>query len=328
MKHFLTEYSRKEFHAGYKAVKDVSAILSDLGYRPIVFYNKYGSDLLPRIIRFFSWLYLSIRIRRGDVVFLQWPYYRIHPISRLLNLLRKKEIDLQILIHDLTSLRQYGDSTFEFEFLKLAHVLIVHSEAMKDYLVSCGIDVSKMRVLTSFDYLTDDSVTIGRKNSKEIVFAGNLSKSAFLNKIPGAGLGIEVNCYGARVQLVDPLKYKGSFCPENVSILKGSWGLVWDGVSLDGCEGDFGDYIRYNSPHKISLYIVAGLPLIVWTESAMAGYVLENHLGIVVDSIRDICERISSVSEMEYQEMLSCVQKESISLRGGGHLRSVLEFES
>lgn len=53
--------------------------------------------------------------------------------------------------------------------------------------------------------------------------------------------------------------YKGSFKPEQIDHIHGSWGLVWDGNSIEGCEGELGNYLKINAPHKISLYIAAEL---------------------------------------------------------------------
>lgn len=42
-----------------------------------------------------------------------------------------------------------------------------------------------------------------------------------------------------------------------------SFGLVWDGNSMDTCTGNYGSYLRINDPHKVSLYLSSGLPIIV-----------------------------------------------------------------
>ena len=34
---------------------------------------------------------------------------------------------------------------------------------------------------------------------------------------------------------------------------------MWDGPSPDTCAGVYGAYLRYNNPHKTSLYLAAGL---------------------------------------------------------------------
>ena len=44
--------------------------------------------------------------------------------------------------------------------------------------------------------------------------------------------------------IFDELKYKATYKME------GSFGLVWDGTSKDTCIGGFGEYLKFNNPHK------------------------------------------------------------------------------
>lgn len=61
--------------------------------------------------------------------------------------------------------------------------------------------------------------------------------------------------------------WHGSFKPEeSPEHLQG----VWDGDSVDTCAGNTGAYLRYNNPHKTSLYLACGMPVIVWKEAAIA----------------------------------------------------------
>ena len=141
-----------------------------------------------------------------------------------------------------------------------------------------------------------------------------------------ADLGLTVNCYGAECpHLPAGLTYKCKFHPDNVSVLEGSWGLVWDGDSVDGCTGAMGEYLRYNASHKLSLYIVAELPVIVWKESAVAKYVEERGIGICVGSLREIRGRIDGMSDEEYGQMIVNIRKEAAELKRGAHLRAALE---
>ena len=85
------------------------------------------------------------------------------------------------------------------------------------------------------------------------------------------------------------VEYKGAFLPNEIpSKLEGSFGLVWDGDSTDGCNGASGDYIRYNNPHKLSLYISSCLPVIVWSQAAIADFVRQHNIGFCVDKLIDI----------------------------------------
>ena len=55
-----------------------------------------------------------------------------------------------------------------------------------------------------------------------------------------------------------------------------NFGLVWDGTSLDGCNGRYGEYLKFNNPHKTSLYLSCGIPVIIWKEAALADFVEEH----------------------------------------------------
>ena len=70
------------------------------------------------------------------------------------------------------------------------------------------------------------------------------------------------------------VKYCGQYKPEELpEKLEGGFGLVWDGDDLGACTGVFGEYMKYNNPHKTSLYLASGLPVIIWEKAAMAKYI-------------------------------------------------------
>ena len=119
--------------------------------------------------------------------------------------------------------------------------------------------------------------------------------------------------------------YLGAFSPDDVpNHLTNGFGLVWDGDSLDTCSGPTGNYLRYNNPHKLSLYLASGLPVIVWGDSAEADFVLKNGLGLTVSSLRELETQLADLSEEEYSVFLSNVRKVSKQLRDGHFLKQAL----
>ena len=78
-----------------------------------------------------------------------------------------------------------------------------------------------------------------------------------------------------------------------------------------------GNYLRYNSPHKLSLYIAAGMPVIVWKNSALSEYIEQKNIGITVNSLLELDEKIGDISEEEYKEILRNVRVEGEKLRKG-----------
>ena len=304
-------------NAGSKAIRDVTCILTGLGYNSLNIYKRFYHH-------WWSLFKMWYTLKKGDVVFLQWPFYYMST-SVMTFILKMKKVDLTILLHDINSLRNVKSHIKEEDtLLDYANKIIVHTNAMKNYLVSKKVEESKIFVLTSFDYITEEE-TPKRELSNIIVYAGNLLKSKFLRIIPVDSYGLKFNCYGLPANVIpDHLSYNGAFSPENTSILKGSWGLVWDGNSTDTCSGINGEYLRINSPHKLSLYIVSGLPLIVWEHSALADYVIKNNLGITVKSIMEISDKLNKIRKKEYKEIQDAVRKEAIELKNGNHLKQAI----
>ena len=105
---------------------------------------------------------------------------------------------------------------------------------------------------------------------------------------------------------------------------EGAWGLVWDGDSLDGCTGDWGGYLRVNTPHKSAFYLRAGLPLIVWSRSAIAPIVRERGLGLCVESLRDLPQALAAVTPEQYAAMRSAALAAGAEAAAGANLRALL----
>ena len=119
--------------------------------------------------------------------------------------------------------------------------------------------------------------------------------------------------------------YNGSFSPEElVSHLEGSFGLVWDGISAETCAGAFGEYLRINNPHKLSLYLAAGLPVIIWKEAALAPFVAENKVGFAVSSLYEIRDVVDRLPDNEYQTMKENAKQIGLHLRKGQYLLTAL----
>ena len=95
------------------------------------------------------------------------------------------------------------------------------------------------------------------------------------------------------------------------------FGLVWDGEELDCCSGKFGEYLKYNNPHKLSLYIAAGIPVIVWSKAAVKDFVEREKIGFVVDSVLNIEEQIVNLSDYEYCIMRENAKRLGIKVRQG-----------
>ncbi len=78
--------------------------------------------------------------------------------------------------------------------------------------------------------------------------------------------------------------------------LEGAFGPIWDGNGLDQAEDSIADYLRYISPHKASLYILGGMPLIVNSAAGIAAAVQREGIGILLNNLHEIESAIDSIT--------------------------------
>lgn len=325
-KYYLTDYTATNtYNAGSKAVNDANAILQQEGYIPLFLgYGGKRGFLQKNFLFLRSIFVLFFRLRQGDVVFIQYPYYledKCWTVAK--RIVRKRECRIEILIHDLNSLRY--ENCQEDDILLLAERVICHTPRMSSILQSMGVDERRIRILYLFDYLTDSNNNYPTTFGNTILFAGNLAKSSFIADLPLI-TNLHFLLYGLpMVEDRDNIQYEGKFAPNDISSIKGDWGLVWDGDSIESCDGVMGKYLAVNSSHKMSLYIVAQKPLIIWEGSALKDFVLENNIGIAVGSLREIGAKISMLSNEEKQTIQHSLRKFSILLKNGEQLKHLLE---
>ena len=125
------------------------------------------------------------------------------------------------------------------------------------------------------------------------------------------------------------VEYNGQYSPNELpQHLTQNFGLVWDGSSSETCNGKFGNYMKYNNPHKVSLYLSSGIPVVIWRHAALAKFIVNNHLGIAVDSLQEMDERVAAMSESEYNTYKTNAIKISGELRSGEFIKkAVIKIE-
>lgn len=330
---------QKENHAGAKAVDDAMDIVSSLGYKTIYIYGHEGISFADKILRqlnqIYGWSKVYRQIENNATVFIQNPCRtKILKNSVIKRLKNKKNVSIVTLVHDVEELRgilMTSHMKKEFEFmLETSDYFIVHNEVMKDFFVKRGIHEAKIIVLEIFDYLYQPTDKSKPKFEKVINVAGNLDviKSKYIGKLGEIG-NVYVNLYGpnfsTQLEKHSNIKYCGSFPPDEVPTkLCSGFGLVWDGDSIETCSGPTGNYLRYNNPHKLSLYIASGLPVVIWDEAAEAKFVKEHNLGITVSSLKELEERFSNCTQEEYDDYVLSVEKIAEKIRNGYYLKNAL----
>ena len=122
------------------------------------------------------------------------------------------------------------------------------------------------------------------------------------------------------------ITYDGAFQADDlIDHMSGSYGLLWDGPSPDTCAGPYGSYMRVNTPHRISLFLACGIPVIVWDQSAMAPLVLEHGIGFAVSALGEIPAKRMEISAEQHSEMAKKAWLTGARLRRGENTASILE---
>lgn len=334
MKYFLSEGNINNESTGAIAKIHIEEWLCSRGYKKLQYNYLLQKNFFTQLYRLLKTLIWFIRIPRKSIVIFHFPIvplaYRI-----LLKLLHLKGVFVVAIIHDLNGLRFRNSKELghERKLLRFFSHLIVHNKMMCDFLRT-DFPTDKMSLLWLFDYKTSGQEYNPRKLKKEITVAANLEKTQYLNQLltwNNFNAEFVIFIYGTipkNLNLQDvsnSIVFRGAINPEDLPLeIEGSFGMVWDGISLDTCTGSLGEYLRYNSPHKLSMYLAAGMPVIVWEQSAMAEWVLENKVGMAVISWTDAISKIEQLNASTYKEYCDHAKNISTRLRKGEFLKHVL----
>ncbi len=306
-------------HAGNKARVDIDKVFDDRKY--ISFINLQSIEFknffqkIVYVLNLKNWKdILLLKTFKGKNIFLQYPAYYNSILNKFIYSLLESNRSI-LVVHDVDSLRSYGKDAIEKEISNFnkCKSIVVHNSYMRKELDGLGCKVP-MISLELFDYLLPIISKNNFELSKKIVFAGNLGKSEFIKLKDFEDLKVEFNLYGPNFdkQAINHknVEYKGSFKPDEIPYrLEGSFGLIWDGNTIETCSGGVGEYMKYNNPHKLSLYIAAGLPVIVWKEAAVAEFVEDNNIGFTVGNLKEIESRIDELSDEVYSSYLKNIRQ-------------------
>ena len=346
MKYYLKEeflHDNNVKNAGNKARNDVEEIVKREGYQTLVLSvdNWYEMSTLKAQLHKSKAISQALnQLKQGDELLIQFPmlhhsFFTTHHVKKA----QKKGVKVHFIIHDLEALRYVNVENFplkhkiriqvqESGLLGAADGIIAHNPIMKSVLVDKGIAENKIVSLGIFDYLIPNfQEKTGLTKNLPIIVAGNLAqeKAGYLYQLPARpaynlyGVGFDEN------RALANETYFGSFLPDELPVaLEGGFGLVWDGDSAETCSGVFGEYLRYNNSHKASLYLAAGFPLVVWKQSALSHFVLENSCGIAVESLHDLSQAIAQLDDKDYQDLLVNAKRIGQKIRNGSYLTNAL----
>ena len=317
--------------ASTKAVKDCIELFSKQSYKD---YNMFFSEDVSSVNRYISifkelWKFYFI-LEKNSIVGIQYPMLN-NVFKYFIKAAKLKKVLFFCIIHDIESLRLGGlDDALVYKEVKNLNYydcVIAHNDLMVQWLKGKGM-TTHIEPLGVFDYLLKE-VPIRNANtifSKTIVFAGNLAKSNFIYSL-SAIANWNFNVYGPNYKVAKQhsanVMWRGEFLPDQVVYeLNGNFGLIWDGDTIDKCDNVLGNYLKYNNPHKFSLYLAAGLPVIAPKDSAIGKMITDYGLGILIDNLTDLLHL--EITEEEYSTYkANCYRVKTRIIRGDYFLKAI-----
>lgn len=330
-RYILTEIPRNNLNAGYKAKCDIRSVLISEGFEAIDIKESFKFDKIPE---FFKLLNRLKKIENNSEIVFQHPVYSFFNskfMPSILKTVKRKGLKMIVVIHDLECVRFRRDESFkalETEILKTASAVISHNSDMSESLVDLGIEKERLVNLEIFDYLCKkDEGDTAPINT--VCVAGNLDpeKSGYIYKM-SQDVNIKVNVYGGNFDenLGKEVNYCGSFSPNELpKKLVGAFGIVWDGGEIEKCSGVTGEYLKINNPHKTSLYLAAGLPVVIWDKAALSKFILKEGAGIALESLGQLPSKIAALSAEDYLEMKNNANRLSKAIQSGDFIKGAVK---
>ncbi len=274
----------------------------------------------------------------GDVILIQHPFWYCFNFEvEVIKQLHLSGAVVCVWMTDIANLLWYGNDYIdkivqELSFINFVDWLIVPDETYYWLIREYGLkfDISHVLFHQIYDYdvsFTPQYVPF----AKRVVYAGNvnrLSESDCWYNVLNHSLDI----YGCGTQpdwlISENIHYHQYYSMHhNLSEIEsfykplsqcGGFGLIWaypDMLQM---------YVKYYAPYKLSHYLIAGLPVIVYSGAWYADFVRKYNIGFTVDDIRDINTILETVSESEYRIMSNNALQIAEHIKAGMFTRDVI----
>lgn len=301
-----------ETGSGYIANRDMAESAAELGFRHLNYFiydaNSDSDDALnARIDGILS------PLSPGDVVVVQFPTWQSIRFEQKFigKLLSKKYIKTVLVIWDVKPwLHDASDRDFTqeyaFQVMNRCDVVVSPNAKMSERLIMEGGVKTPIINMGLSDFFYYGHVQ-KKSFKKTISFVGTLDKTDFTGYHGNTQMNLIGNVSGLTAQEKEQsnLNILGEMKSNDIiPLLDGGFGLVsYSNSKNDTAKKRFPGaekYGNYNNPLKLSLYLAAGLPVIVNSNSAHADLVRKEHLGLVIDDLNDIDSILDNMTEADY----------------------------
>lgn len=317
MTNWITRFNASSHSQKYDAIQIVSRNVSrsaqELDFQEINFAGYNHLDNIDKRKNIIDTILGSVQ--PGDLVVVQFPLWTyLNFQSEFIDRLQSMErVKLVALVHDIPTwmfddgTSQYDrENDFWLQQLRKFDLLLVANEKGAQRLRKDDVNVP-MISMHIWDYFYDGPLK-EKQFKKQLYYVGGRDVIGLDYR---ASTPLVV--YGRQVEN-DVLKnssltWLGRLpSDEIVASVEGGFGLVVSDNIKEKSNMNFFDYTEFNNPTKLSLYLAAGLPIIIASKTAHAKWISERGIGLVVDDLNDIDNVLANVSENDYKLMLKNIQ--------------------
>lgn len=325
---------------GGKAKTDIEQTLNEMGAVNLGLPQTRNKH---KIYDFFRNLFGIVRLigtcRKGDVVVLQYPVKKY--FDTICRFVHRRGGYIVAIIHDLGCFRRKR-LTVEEEIVRLnrADVLIAPNAYQKRWLIDHGCR-AQITIYGLHDYRTEqikpytfeELCNRPDRTHYSLCFVGGLHEknNGYLYRLGEILKHTELHLYGngfskAAASASKLLRYHGFGHDETIIRDRvADFGLSWYGDTCDGASGNLGEYMVINNPHKVSLYLRCGMPVILWNKAGLAEVVKQEGIGFCVDSLDEVEERLDALTEEQYRAMLKNVARIATKIAKGQSCRTAVK---
>lgn len=205
-----------------------------------------------------------------------------------------------------------------------ADLIVLPSENMADILRNEGLAVPKIIVQRMWDCPVSVDFSINPRFRKAVNFAGNanMDKFSFVKRWGYEDVKMIVTAgendwnHGENIELMGWFNDQNRLA--NALRANGGFGLLWTENET------WKEYMKLNACYKLSLYIAAGIPVIVPDSISEANTIVRKNLGFAVTTLDEAVDKVESITEEQYGQMIKNVAEFGELVRGGFFTKKLL----